>query len=205
MDATTLTLDLKLDYDSLTFPQKVIISIEDGVFGPLKYRQHPTDPLAVEHIRMSYAAPQQIKVYMRGTGRISIDNFPDLKFGGTHIIAGAHILLRNQKLFLENPALLDLDFPNVPDFADDFIQNIINEKVLPNLSNNLAFDLTDSLKTAQESINAPIPFDITLFETKQNYALDLNCSIDSPELTITPDHVHCEVKLTFMPSISVVS
>lgn len=202
METSSLKFDLKFDYDSLTLPKKVIIPIDDGQSGPIKYSQHATDPLAIEQIKFSYANPDHVQVHMRVTGRVALKNLPDLKLGGTYLTVVANISLHNKTLFIKNPKLSHIDVPHVPDIADDFIQKLINKHIVNNLSQHFAIDLTATFALFEKTLNTPIPFNVTVLAGQQAYAFDLNGTFGDPILHVRPEHLQCEVEIQFTPSIN---
>ncbi len=201
METSGLKLDLKFDYDSLTLPDKIIIPIEHGKFGPLEYKQHETDPLAIEQLKIGYAGPEQVQLNLRITGRITVNNFPDLKLGGTYITINAELSQKGKNILIQNPTLSHIDLPSVPDFADDFIQKIINKNILAKLMDHFSIDLTPSIKAIEKAINTPVPFKVTVLAERQEYEFDVNGTISDTVLRVLPEYLHCETEINFMPKI----
>lgn len=201
METSSLKFDLKFDYNSLTLPDKIIIPIEDGTFGPLQYKQNDTDPLAIEQLKLGYAGPDQVQLHLRVTGRIAVNNFPDLKLGGTYLTIQAALSLQDKILYIKTPTLTHVDLPSIPDFADDFIEKIINKNILAQMADNFSIDLTASFVLFEKTMNAPIPLNVSVLAEKQEYTFDLNGTLGDPVLHVLPENLHCAMEMEFTPTL----
>lgn len=202
MNETKIELETNISYDSIPFPKKIIIPIEEGNFLVFSYKQHETDPLAVERVKFEYGGGNQIKIGMRGTGRLAVDNFPDVRIGGTKIEVKAGLIFKNTKLCIQHPELTNLDLPNIPNFTDDFFQDILNQYLLPNLEKKLQLDLYDTIENARTKINKPIPFNINIGREEYRYELKLFCELIEPALNISSDGIQIKIYFGFKPEIT---
>ena len=201
MENTKLVLDLEIGYESISIPHKIVIPIRQGKIGIWSYKQHKTDPLAVEKIKIEYAGEERIMINMRGTGRLDINNFPDLRIGGTKIRIDAGMKIENRKLSIQNPKLARLDLPNVPNFADNILREILNKNI-GKLTEDINVDIHAILEDIRGQINKPIPFKIKLDHARSEYELGLNLEPIKPEFTITPGGIHLRLYMPFKPTIT---
>lgn len=196
---TTLTLELHIAYDSLKLPEKLILPIEEGSSGFTTYRQHQSDPLAAEQFQLSYAGEHAIQIAMRLTGRIALDRLPDLKLDGTRLVVRAGVLLNGMVLSIQHPQFTDLDFPNVPNVADEMVRDLVNQSVTTTLKDQWRIDLTSSFENMQQSLNQPIPFEFTVARSAQSYHLALNSAIRAPQFNVEPDGLRIKATIEFKP------
>jgi len=201
MKEASLLLAVDLSYDSIPTPQKFALPIENGKFGIFKYQQHPTDPLCVENITFEHAGDNQIKIKMRGTGQLKVDNFPDIRIGGTTIEVKAGVILKNRELCISNLKIARLDFPNILNFADKLLTNLFNITLLKNLPEKLCFDFSIFMETAREKINSPIPINFEKNNVNYDYNIFLDCNPQAPVLNVTPEGISFSIKIIFTPTI----
>ncbi len=201
MKETSLLLAVDLSYDSIPTPQKFTLPIEDGKFGIFKYQQHPFDPVSVQNITFEYAGENQVKISMRGAGQLKVENFPDLKIGGTKIEAKAKLQIDNNVLTIFDLHISRLDFPNIPGFADKLLSSLFNSLLSNSLKDKLKFDLSDSLEKIQEKINEPIPINFEMGNTKYNYNILPGISPDIPVLKISQEGIQIRIHSAPKPVI----
>jgi len=202
MKNSHLTIDVNLAYKSLAFPHKIVIPIEAGKFGIWKYQQHVTDLLSVEKIRIGYADKNRIKIKLRLTGQIDINNFPDLRVGGTKVQVESSLVLETGKLCILHPELTRLDLPNVPNFVDGILRDVLNKNLLKQLKNDLKIDIESILEDTKQQLNQPIPFDINVSAEKSNYSLNLNIEPIETEFAIQSKGIHLKLFSQFKPDIA---
>ena len=101
----------------------------------------------------------------------------------------------------EKPTLFHLDVPNIPDFADDFIQKLVNRHVLSSLQETFKIDLSAYYAIIEKTINDPILFNISVYEEEQQYAFDMNGTFIEPIIAITPDSLQCKAAIDFSPTL----
>ena len=136
-----LAIDVNLDYESLSTSQKVVLPIDEGKFGIWKYKQHPTDPLSAEKIKIGYAKEDRIKIQLRLTGQLTINNFPDLRLGGAKVHIEAGLVFEAGKLCIIHPKLTRTDMPNVPNFVDGILRDVLNKHLLKPLTIEPVFEI----------------------------------------------------------------
>ncbi len=113
----------------VTTPDKIILPVKEGTFGLFKYRQHPTDPLAVENLELEVVEDSKVKIKMRMTGRLQVDNFPDPKMGGTKLEVLTKPILENGKICFSELEIAYLNIPNVLNLFDDLIRQVVNQSL----------------------------------------------------------------------------
>lgn len=129
MQKIELIIDGKIIKKEITTSDKVILPVKEGTIGPFKYRQHPTDPLAVEDLQLEVMGDNKVKIKMRMTGRVQVDNFPDPKMGGTKLDVLTEPSLENGKLCFRKLEITHLDVPNVLSLFDDLIRQVANQNL----------------------------------------------------------------------------
>ena len=201
MNETDAALTINLTFDSIPSPQKIVLPLEEGKFGIFRYRQHPNDPLSIEGISFGYMNEHQILIKMTGTGQLKVDNFANIKIGGTKIELKAGVNIENKTLNIYDLKLSRLEFPNIPSFADKLLSNLFNNILLKHLTEKLTVDLSEFLETAKEKINNPIPIDFEISNRKYNYNFVVDCEPHAPLLKVTPDGIHLEIQFSFNPKI----
>jgi len=204
MEDTKLTINLNLAYESLSTPQKIIIPIDEGKFGIWSYKQHKTDPLSMKNIEIGYVGEDRIKISARLIGRVDINNFPDLRVGGTKVQVEAGLAIEAGELCIIHPEIITLDLPNVPNFADKIIRDELNKNLLPELTKDIKIDIQSILEDTRRQLNRPIPFDIRLNHEKANYALNLNLEPIEPEFGIKPEGIHLKLLMRFNPNVTLI-
>lgn len=202
MENTHLTINVNLAYESLSFSQKIVIPIEEGKFGIWKYKQHATDPLSVEKIQIGYADENRIKIRLRLTGQIDINNFPDLRVGGTKVHIESGLAYEAGKLSIIHPELTRLDMPNVPDFLDGILRDALNKHLLKQLSNDLKIDIQSIFEDTRRQLNQPIPFDLSAISEKSNYNLHLNINPIETEFAIHSKGINLKLLTRFEPDVT---
>ncbi len=201
MEDTKLIIDLDIAYESISLPQKIIIPISEGKIGLWSYTQHKTDPLSAEKIKIGYVGEDRIKINMRLTGRVDVNNFPDLIFGGTKVRIDAGMIVETSNLCILDPKLTNLDLPNVPNFADNILRDILN-KNLAELMDGIKVDLQTILENTRRQLNKSIPFKIKLNKEKYNYELRLNIEPIEPEFKINPQGIRLKLYMILKPTVT---
>jgi len=201
MEDTKLTISSEIGYNSLTFPDKIVLPFFEGKIGGFSYEQHPTDPLSFENLEIGYAGENRIKLTMRGTGRIKIKNMPDLKIGGTKIHVETDITLEEGKFRFLNPELVKLDFPNFPNFADKMLRDVFNRNLLATLKEDLKIDLQGIMADLRSEMNKPIKLKLNSNKTHSKYFLELNLNPIEPEFHITLQAIILKLYVTLKPVI----
>ena len=201
MEDSHLTINVNLAYENLSFSQKIVIPIEEGKFGIWKYKQHATDPLSVEKIKIDYAGEDRVKFQLRLTGQIDINNFPDLRVGGTKVQVESGLAVEAGKLCIIHPELKRLDMPNVPNFVDGILRDALNKNLLKQLKNDLKIDIQLLLEDTRRQLNQPIPFEIKLNSEKSNCNLNLNLEPIEPEFAIHSEGIHLKLFSRFNPDV----
>lgn len=201
MEDTKLTINLNLTYESISIPQKIVIPVNEGKFGLWRYKQHKTDPLSVEKIKFGYVGEDRIKINMMLTGRIDVNNFPDIIFGGTKVRIDAGMIIENSNLCILDPKLTNLDLPNVPNFADNILRDILN-KNLAKLTDGIKVDLQKILENTRRQLNKSIPFKIKLNKEKYDYELRLNIEPIEPEFKINPQGIRLKLYMILKPTVT---
>jgi hypothetical protein len=141
MEDTHFAINTNVAYERLSFSQKIVIPIEDGKFGIWKYKQHKTDPLSAEKIKIGYAGEDRIKIQLRLTGQLDINNFPDLRVGGTKVHIEAGLAFEAGKLCIIHPELTRLDVPNVLNLVDNLLRDVLNKHLLKPLTIEPVFEI----------------------------------------------------------------
>ena len=201
MDKSKLTIILKIGYNSISFPGKIVIPIENSKLGLISYQQHKEDPLSIEKVKVEYAGENRIKLKMRGTGRLDIKNMPDLKIGGTVVNAEAGIAIESSKLCIQEPKIVNLSLPSIPGLAEEIIRKILNQNLLNTLTNELKIDLQKTLIDMKNQINKPTPFKIKLNKTEVKYNFTPGLEQINPELTISPKGIQINLIMNLRPEI----
>lgn len=197
MPPSKLSLELNLDLASLSWPQKIELPYFDGELGGFHYSQHPTDPLSIEAIKLSIAAANRLHLSLRGTGRLNVNNAPDIRIGGTKLQLEATLILANGRLQLAQPELVKLDLPNLPTFADNMLRTILNRHLIAALSDNLTIDLQSILDKIRTDLNQPIP----LTSSPNQFWLWLNLDTVTPEMQIGNEGISVILNLTLHPAV----
>jgi len=202
METIKIVFDVVIGYESISRPVKIILPIEKGKFGILSYAQHGTDPMSIEKVKIGYAGENRIKLSMRGTGRLHVENFPDVRIGGTRVEVAAGMAITNGKLCIQNPMLTHLDLPIIPELADDFFRELLNKYLLKKLSDEFKIDIQETLDEAIGKINEPILFNIQVDRASFNYALQLGLEPIEPELEINVQGIRLKLSMTLKPAIA---
>lgn len=202
MDQIKIVIDTDIGYKSLSIPEKIILPIEKGRFGIFSYEQHPTDPMSIEKLKIESAGENRIKINMRGTGRLHVENFPDPRIGGTKVEVEAEMVVEDVKLCIQAPVITHLDLPSIPNFADDFFRDILNKYLLKKLADELKIDIRETLDDARGRINQPITFNIKVDKASLNYVLQLGLEPIEPELEIKDQGIRLKLSLTLKPVIA---
>lgn len=198
MPPSKLSLELNLDLASLSWPQKIELPYFDGELGGFHYSQHPTDPLSIEAIKLSIAAANRLHLSLRGTGRLNVNNAPDIRIGGTKLQLEATLILANGRLQLAQPELVKLDLPNLPPFGDNMLRTILNRHLIAALSDNLTIDLQSILDKIRADLNQPIP----LTSSPNQFWLWLDLDTVTPEMQIGNEGISVILNLTLHPAVS---
>jgi hypothetical protein len=198
MPPSKLSLELNLDLASLSWPQKIELPYFEGEMGGFHYSQHPTDPLSIEAIELGIAAANRLRLSLRGTGRLNVNNAPDLRIGGTKLQLEATLILANGRLQLTQPELVKLDLPNLPPFGDNMLRAIFNRHLIAALTENLTIDLQSILDKIQADLNQPIP----LIASPNQFWLRLNLDTVTPEIQIGHEGISVILNLTLHPAVS---
>jgi hypothetical protein len=154
------SITAEIDYESIPLPAKIIIPIEAGKFALFSFRQHDSDPLRVQDLKFSYAGSNSINISMRGTGRLSMKNLPDLKFGGTFLEIQASLSIQNKKLYIEKPTITRLDMPQLPGSLQKLLRHIVNKFLPKLLSEIIELNIEPNLRVAANGLH--LKFDITV-------------------------------------------
>jgi hypothetical protein len=202
MAKVKLSLDANLGYADVPIPDKIIIPIEAGKFGPISYKPHDTDPLAVEKVVIQYANPNRIKMNMRTTGRISLGPAPDVGLGGLKVEVESGLVVKDLQLLLKNPRLTYLDLPGVPGAVDKLIRNILNRFLLNRLSEVITVDLNEPLEKAGKQINQPIHFQLEIGKGAMAYELNPNLESFEPYLKLSQKAINIRFDMIFAPEFS---
>jgi hypothetical protein len=202
MTKVKLSLDADLAYADVPVPDKIFVPIEAGKFGPISYKPHHTDPLAVEKLVIQYAGPDRIKIHMRATGRISLSPVPDVRLGGLNVEVESGLAVKDLKLLIKNPRISKLDMPSVPGPVDKLIRNLLNRFLLNRLSEVIGVDLNEPLEKAKGQINQPIRFQLEI--GKGTLAYEFNADLESfaPDLKLSQEGIHLRFDVTFAPELS---
>jgi len=129
MEKIKFSIDGQIIERAVSTSDKIILPVKEGTFGLFKYRQHPTDPLAVENLMLEVVGDNKVKIKMRMTGRLQVDNFPDPKMGGTKIEVLSRPMLEGNKICFRELEITHLDIPNVLNLFDDLIRQIVNDSL----------------------------------------------------------------------------
>ena len=141
MEDTHFTKEIILSYESLSISQKFVIPVKEGKFSIWKYKQHKTDPLSAEKIKIGYAREDRIKIRLRLTGQLDVNNFPNLRVGGTKVQVEAGLAFEGGKLCIVHPKLTRIDMPNVPNFVDGILRDVLNEHLLKQITIEPVFEI----------------------------------------------------------------
>ncbi len=202
MTKVKLSLDVDLGYADVPVPEKIFVPIEAGKFGPISYKSHHTDPLAVEKLVVQYADPDRIKIHMRTTGRIALSPVPDVRLGGLNVEVECGLAIKDLKLLIKNPRITKLDLPSLPGPVDKLIRNLLNRFLLNRLSEVIKVDLNESLEKAKEQINQPIRFQLEIGRGTAAYEFNPNLESFEPDLKISREGIHLRFDATFAPQLS---
>jgi hypothetical protein len=197
-----LSLNADLGYAEVPVPEKIVVPIEAGKFGPISYKPHATEPLAVEKVVMQYAGPGRIKIHMRGTGRIVLSPAPDVRLGGMSVEVESGLAVKDLKLLIKNPRITKLDLAGVPGSVDKLIRNLLNRFLLNRLSEVVAVDLRDSLEKARGQINQPIRFQLDIGKGAATYEFNPNLESFAPDLKLSQKGILLQFDVTFAPELS---
>lgn len=154
------SITAEIDYDSIPLPAKIIVPIEAGKFALFSFRQHASDPLSVQDLKISYAGSNSINISMRGTGRLSMKNLPDLKFGGSFLEMQAGLSIQNKKLYLQKPAITRFDMPHLPGPLQKLLRHIVSKFLPKLLSEIIELNIEPDLQVAANGLH--LKFDITV-------------------------------------------
>jgi len=201
MKQASLIFAVNLNYDSIPTPPKFELPIEDGKFGIFKYQPHPSDPLSVENITFEYAGENLVKIKMKLSGKLEVENFPDLNLSGTKIEAKTKFQIVNEELIISNLFISQLDFPNIPGFADKLLSNLFNNFLSKSIKEKLKFDLSNSLEKIKQQINKPIPFSFEMGNRKYTFNCLPGCLPDIPELNIAQEGIQIRIRSALKPEI----
>jgi hypothetical protein len=202
MAKVKLSLDADLGYADVPVPDKIVVPIAAGKIGPISYKSHPTDPLAVEKLVIEYAGPDRIKIHTRGTGRIALSPAPDVRLGGMNVEIESGLAIKDLKLLIKNPRLTKLDLPNVTGLVDKLIRDLLNRFLLNRLSEVIAVDLNDSLEKARRQINQPIRFQLDIGKGTAAYEFNPNLESFAPDFKIAQEGIHLWFDVTFAPGLA---
>lgn len=202
MAKAKLSLDVDLGYADIPVPDKIFVPIEAGKFGPISYKPHNTDPLAVEKLVVQYAGPDRIKILMRATGRIALSPVPDVRLGGLHVEVESGLAVKDLKLIIKNPRIAKLDLPSLPGPVDKLIRNLLNQFLLNRLSEVIGVDLNESLEKAKAQINQPIRFQLEIGKGAAAYEFSPNLESFAPDFKISQDGIHLWFDVTLAPALS---
>ncbi|MDZ7263331.1 MAG: hypothetical protein ONB16_02020 [candidate division KSB1 bacterium] len=198
MPPSKLALEIQLDLASISWPPKIELPYFEGELGGLHYSQHPTDPLSIEAIQVSVAPSDRLCLSLRGTGRLNVNNAPDVRIGGAKLRLEARLIFADGFLQLLEPELVKLDLPNLPPFADNMLRTIFNRHLIAALKDNLKIDLHRTLDKIQADLNQPIPITVS----PDNYWLRLNLDAVTPDVRITLEGISVVLNLNFRPIVS---
>ena len=201
MEQIKLSIDVDIGYASIPVPSKIIIPVKPGKVAFWRYKQHQTDPLRLHRIKIEYSANGRIKIRVRGTGRLSIKNFPDLRIGGTKVEIEAGLKVQEMILMVNKPRLTKLDLPNVPGPLDDLLRGFVNDSLMNDLTKALELDLRKPLDEAKTQINQPNVFNIDVGKKKVGYIFTAGVQTFKPQVEILPDKIHIGVDIELAPRI----
>lgn len=202
MAKVKLSLDVDLGYADVPVPDKIFVPIEAGKFGPISYKPHHTDPLAVEKVVIQYANPDRIKIHARATGRIALSPGPDVRLGGLNVEVESGLAVKDLKLLIKNPRITKLDMPSVPGLVDKLIRNLLNRFLLKRLSEVIGADLDEPLEKAKGQINRSIRFQLEIGKGPTAYEFNPNLESFEPDLKLSREGIHLRFEVTFAPELS---
>ncbi|MCI0618758.1 hypothetical protein L0244_37765 [bacterium] len=202
MTKAQLSLDADLGYADVPVPDKIFVPIEAGKLGPINYKSHDTDPLAVEKVVIQYAGPDRIKIHMRTTGRISLSPGPDVGLGGLKVEVESGLAIKDLKLLIKSPRITKLDLPSLPGPVDKLIRNLLNRFLLNRLFEVIAVDLNAPFEKAKEQINQPIRFQLEIGKGAAAYEFNPKLESVEPDFKISQDGIHLRFDVTFAPELS---
>jgi hypothetical protein len=204
MTKAKIVLDADLGYADLPVPEKIFVPIEAGKLGPIGYKSHHADPLAVEKLVIQHAGPDRIKINMRATGRIALSPVPDVRLGGLNVEVESGLAVKDLKLIIKNPRITRLDTPGIPGFADKLIRDLLNRFLLKRLSEVIGADLDAPLEKVKGQINQPIRFQLEIGKGRTAYEFNPNLDSFEPDLTLSQEGIHLRFDVTFAPELALV-
>jgi len=199
-----ITIDADLAYASLPIPNKIIIPIEAGKLGPLSYKPHDTDPLCAEQIVIAHGGNDRLKISLRVTGRIAVNNFPDLRLGKSKIEITSGLTVQDMKLLITAPQITQWDLPNVPAPLEQLVKHLLNKFLLKKLLEALQIDLQAPLEKALAQINRPTVFEIAVGKNRLAYEFKPNVESFEPKLTVAAAGLHLAFAVPLAPAIEMI-
>lgn len=189
MPGAKLSAKLKIKFDSIPLPEKIVLPITKGKIGGFEYEQHKSDPLSIEKLIFEYAGEDRLRIKARGTGQLVVKNAPDLRIGGTKLHLEAHLKIEDRKLRFLDISIIKLDFPNMPNIFDKFLRDIFNKHLTKALEQDAFLDLQLTLENLRHELNRPIPFIMKVEKIKSENYLELNSEQIEPEFSIDTEGI----------------
>ncbi|GEM_PF-3051061 len=202
MGKIKITLAAAVGYDSLPIPDKLVIPIAKENIGVFSYKQHDSDPLTAEKITVRPAGENRLTINLRLTGRISVNNFPDPRLGGSKVEITGRLAVHGLKLRLLDPQITRLDLSGAPAPLDNLMKHLLNKFLLKKLAEALEIDLQPPVEKAMAQINRPDVFALKIGQNNLPYEFKANVEAFEPALTVLPEGLHLNFDVTLAPAIS---
>ncbi|MDZ7290492.1 MAG: hypothetical protein ONB44_20140 [candidate division KSB1 bacterium] len=202
MEKIKLVINAEIRYESLPIPNKIVVPIGEGTFGPLRYRQHDTDPLTAEQITIQHAGDNRITIKLQLTGRISVKNFPDPRLGGFEVDIECSLVAQNLKLLISNAQITNLHVQNFPTPLDNLLKYLLNKFLVKKLTEVFEIDLYEPLERARRQINQPNIFEIPVGRQSFIYSFNANIEPFETELKLSAEGIHLMFRTDLAPTIA---
>ncbi len=202
MNQATLALNLRLDYQNIPAPQRIVIQLDPGEIRLLKtfaYAQHESDPLSVENLSIHYDSPDKIQIHMQLNGRLVFTPGGELRFNGTDLVLVCRPEINDNKLQLRHAVIREIHFPMMPKLFKAVLRALINKNIVPNLQKSLNFDLEGLLYELRDKINNLDPVMISVGEQVFHFQALPQLGEVEHELSVHENGVDLYIHLTFQP------
>ncbi len=208
MHHASLHLALKLDYNEIPVPERIVIQLEPGEIRLLKrirYHQHSTDPLRAVKLSLRYGAGHHLLIAMELAGRIVLSPGGEFRFGGTRLVLVCKPTIAHNRLTLHKATIKEIDMPLIPRFFESFVRELVNKSFLPNLGHSLNFDLESILDEVRKKVNDLEPINLNIGRQHFLFRISPNIEDGEHELTLTHDAIVLKLHLQFTPEFDIYS
>jgi hypothetical protein len=206
MNNASVSIALKLDYDKIPVPEKVVIQLDPGeinLFKTIKFQQHDTDPLSAINLSIKHEACDRIQITMELAGRLVLKPGGEFKFGGTNLVLVCTPVIKENHFLLQDAFIKEVHFPLIPKFLRTLVRALVNKSFVPNLSKSLNFNLENVLDGIRNKINALDSVSVDVGVQKYFFQIMPNIGEVNHNLKVTPEAVYLNLDLAFTPQFTV--